>query len=179
MVRIGLPLAGLHPEQPDPRLAEILADSVRMQVEQHQLLDYQVALVDHGTPAKAVNVVRNAVAQQLGCATRSHSLRMFYGASSRTRVCFQRAIVGAVGESARTKEARALVLAMFFLLPGRHAGVDGDVAQICDAMQLTCAVHRTELMAMHSKLIEILEERFRRLLAYRKILKQRSNAYGH
>ena len=65
VVRIGLPLAGLDPEQPDPRLAEILADSVRMQVEQHQLLDYQVALVDHGTPAKAVNVVRNAVAQQL------------------------------------------------------------------------------------------------------------------
>ena len=36
-----------------------------MQVERHQLQNYQVALVDHGTPAEAVNCVRNAVAQQL------------------------------------------------------------------------------------------------------------------
>ena len=59
VVHIAPPLAGTHPDQPDVRLAEILADGVRMQVGAHQLEHYHVALIDHGTPAKAVNLVRN------------------------------------------------------------------------------------------------------------------------
>ena len=161
VVRIGQPLAGLHPGQPDPRLAEILADSVRIQVEQHQLLDYQIALVDHGTPAKAVNIVRNSVAQQLA----ERLDRTVFACSMERRpgseYAFNEPLLEQLASQPEVREARALVLAMFFLLPGRHAGVDGDVAQICDAMKLSCPVHRTELMAMHPKLIEILEERFR------------------
>lgn len=161
VVRIAPPLAGVHPEKPDPRLAEILADSVRIQVERHHLCEYQVALVDHGTPAKAVNVVRNAVAQQLAerldCTVLACSMERRPG----PEYAFNEPLLEQLVSQPELREARALVLAMLFLLPGRHAGVDGDVAQICDAMQLNCAVHRTELMAMHSKLIEILEERFR------------------
>lgn len=158
-VRIAPPLAGPHPEKPDLRLAEILADSVRKQVELNQLADYQVALVDHGTPARAVNVVRNAVAHQLADRLGRKVLACSMERRPGPTYAFNEPLLEQLASQPEIKTARALVLAMFFLLPGRHAGADGDVAQICDAMQLSVPVQRTELMATHFKLIDILQER--------------------
>lgn len=159
-LRVAPPLAGLHPDHPDPRLAEILADTVRMQVKRHQLQNYQVALVDHGTPAEAVNCVRNAVAQQLSSLldrqVQACSMERRPGAA----YAFNEPLLENLAKQPKMMESHAIVLAMFFLLPGRHAGANGDVAQICEAMQMSSIIYRSELMASHPKLIDILQDRF-------------------
>jgi len=55
-------LAGVDVAAPDLRLAEMLADHVRLTMQAAGLSHPRVALVDHGTPAEVVNQVRNAVA---------------------------------------------------------------------------------------------------------------------
>lgn len=159
-VRMAPPLAGLSPEQPDPRLAEILADSVRMQVQSRQLQDYQVALVDHGTPARAVNFVRNAVARQLAELLDRNVLACSMERRPGDEYAFNEPLLEQLHTQPQMERARAIILAMFFLLPGRHAGANGDVAEICDAMELAVPVYRTELMGMHPKLMDILQDRF-------------------
>ena len=61
-VRVADALAGSDPDNPDPRLARMLADQVKALGPDRET---RVALVDHGTPAQPVNRVRNAVARQL------------------------------------------------------------------------------------------------------------------
>ena len=60
-----------------------------------------------------------------------------------------------------------LVLAMFFLLPGRHAGAGGDVAEICqgllDAGQFR-RIRQTPLLGSHLKIVEILNDRLAAVL---------------
>ena len=46
-------------------LTGILQERVQQLVEQHQLKEYRIAVVDHGSPRKEVTEVRNAVAIQL------------------------------------------------------------------------------------------------------------------
>ena len=159
-VHVAPPLAGVHSGDPDPRLAEILADGVRIQVERHQLRNYQVALVDHGTPAEAVNSVRNAVAQQLSALLDRQVLPCSMERRPGDAYAFNEPLLENLASQPEMMEAHAIVLAMFFLLPGRHAGADGDVAQICEAMGMSSAIHRSELMASHPTLIDILQDRF-------------------
>ena len=57
---------------------------------------------------------------------------------------------------------RSLLIAMFFLLPGRHAGPDGDVAEIAAELlqsQGLESIARTELMGTHPLILEILNDR--------------------
>ena len=61
-----------------------------------------------------------------------------------------------------------LILAMFFLLPGRHAGEGGDVAEICDGLISEGAfeqIQNTPLLGEHPMLLEILEDRLRDTLS--------------
>ena len=58
-------LAGAALDQPDERLAQILAAHVRDTLTTARAAQPRVALVDHGTPVETVNQVRNAVARQL------------------------------------------------------------------------------------------------------------------
>ena len=60
-----------------------------------------------------------------------------------------------------------LIVAMFFLLPGRHAGADGDVAQICSKLLQRAAfrsIQQTPLVGKHPLLIEILADRLNEAL---------------
>ena len=55
-----------------------------------------------------------------------------------------------------------VIAAMLFLSPGRHAGPEGDVAQICRAAEATrpgLRVTMTELLGGHPALIELLAKR--------------------
>ena len=57
---------------------------------------------------------------------------------------------------------------MFFLLPGRHAGEGGDVAEICDGLISEGAfelIQNTPLLGEHPMLLEILEDRLRDALS--------------
>ena len=65
-------------------------------------------------------------------------------------------------ELAGESSVRPVVLSMLFLSPGRHAGKDGDIEQICAA---ACKRHPglevriTPLVGEHPLLIEILLDR--------------------
>ncbi len=57
---------------------------------------------------------------------------------------------------------RDVVVAPLFLSPGRHAGADGDVAQICARVRRALRCHLTELVGTHPLAIEALAARLAR-----------------
>ncbi|MEM6910883.1 MAG: CbiX/SirB N-terminal domain-containing protein [Verrucomicrobiota bacterium] len=156
---IAEPLAGMDVENPDPRLARMLADHVRAQLENSP--DAQVSLIDHGTPIEPVNRLRNAVArqlaQELGQTVQPCSMERRDG----PEYAFNEPLLEHLGEI-EGFSARTLILAMFFLLPGRHAGAGGDVAEIAEGVidqGIFHEVKMTPLLGEHPLLLEILEER--------------------
>jgi sirohydrochlorin ferrochelatase len=123
-----------------------------------------VAVVDHGSPEPKVTVLRDAVAarlrERLGSAVRAVapcSMERREG----DEYAFADPLLAALLE--REPFDRGVVIAaMLFLSPGRHAGPDGDVAQICRAAEAAhpeLRVTMTDLLGGHPALIELLAER--------------------
>jgi len=163
-------LAGVDVAAPDMRLAEMLADHVRLTMQAAGLSHPRVALVDHGTPAEVVNQVRNAVADQLALLLQTEVAAVVACSMERREGIeydFNEPLLERVGQLDGWAAAEVIV-ALFFLLPGRHAGAGGDVAEICDGLiaqhTLRSAV-RTPLLGEHPRLIDILADRLRAALA--------------
>ena len=164
-VRIASVLAGDNFDEPDPRLAQMLADQIRALQPSPRT---KVALVDHGTPIIEVNRVRNAVGRQLASALDASvvvpcSMERREGEA----YAFNDPLLEKLGEVDDFAGGR-LILAMFFLLPGRHAGDGGDVAEICDGLISDGAfeqIQNTPLLGEHPMLLEILEDRLRDALS--------------
>ena len=157
-------LAGANVDLPDSRLAEMLASHVRQAMQDACLKTPRVALVDHGTPAEVVNRVRNSVARQLA--------ELLEGEVAVVEPCSMERREGAAYDFNEPLLERVdqldgwsgsdVVVALFFLLPGRHAGSAGDVAQICDALLERRGVRsavRTPLLCEHPLLIDLLADR--------------------
>ena len=130
-VRIAAPVGGSV--ECDPRVVDLLEENVRRLLPAGQRP--AVALVDHGSPARAVTVLRDAVAA--GLHTRlGDAVRAVRPASMERRAgpdyAFADPLLGDLLDQPGFDEGTVIV-AMFFLLPGRHAGPSGDVAQICAA----------------------------------------------
>lgn len=171
-MKIAPVLAGEDLGAPDPRLARMLADHVRQaqcwQVRAFRpIAETKVALVDHGTPIIEVNRVRNAVARQLSSEL---GLSMVQPCSMERREGEAYAFNDPLLENLDSIEAMAggrLILAMFFLLPGRHAGEGGDVAEIYEGLIKAGVfeqIESTPLLGEHPLLLEILEDRLRSVL---------------
>ena len=164
-VRIASVLAGDNFDAPDPRLAQMLADQIRALQPSPRT---KVALVDHGTPIIEVNRVRNAVGRQLASALDASvvvpcSMERREGEA----YAFNDPLLEKLGEVDDFAGGR-LILAMFFLLPGRHAGDGGGVAEICDGLISDGAfeqIQNTPLLGEHPMLLEILEDRLRDALS--------------
>ncbi len=162
-VLIADPLVGKDVMAPDPRLAEILADHVRATMAAQQLLRPVVALVDHGTPVPAVNQVRNAVAAQLSARLGEAVTQVIASSMERREgpaYAFNEPLLENVG--AAVAPGSVCIVALFFLLPGRHAGAGGDVAEICEGLierAVFTEVYTTPLLGEHPLLLEILEDR--------------------
>ena len=163
-VFVADPVCGSRVDQPDKRLAEILRDHVLSASVQENGASISVALVDHGTPAPEVNRLRNAVAADLGILLRDRSISVT-AASMERREGVEYAFNEPLLENLNSRMAgmtQILVVAMFFLLPGRHAGDGGDVAEICEELvsrRVFSNVRTTSLIAEHPLLLEILSDR--------------------
>ena len=164
-VRIAPVLAGEDFDAPDPRLAQMLADQIRALQPSQSM---KVALVDHGTPIIEVNRVRNAVARQLASELGAPvvlpcSMERREGGA----YAFNDPLLEKLG-SVEDFAGGHLVLAMFFLLPGRHAGEGGDVAEICEGLIAEGTfeqIQNTPLLGEHPMLLEILEDRLRETIS--------------
>ncbi len=156
----------------DGRLAEILAGQVQRILAAMERGSapgpepMRVALVDHGSPVRAVAEVRDQLAAQVG--TR-------LGAAFKVAPCSMERRPGAAYDFCEPLLAGLLrqpgwnsgpvVVAMQFLLPGRHAGPEGDVAKICREAEIASGgalrTAMTGLVAEHPLLVEILVDRWR------------------
>jgi len=122
--------------------------------------------VDHGSPAQAVTAVRNELAGQLAG---------LLGPAYTVAPCSMERREGAAYDFCEPLLAGLLrqpgwhagegTVAMQFLLPGRHAGPDGDVAEICRAAETasdgTLHTAMTALVGTHPLLVDILADRWR------------------
>jgi sirohydrochlorin ferrochelatase len=164
-VRIASVLAGEDFDAPDPRLAQMLADQIRALQPSQSM---KVALVDHGTPIIEVNRVRNAVARQLASELGAPvvlpcSMERREGGA----YAFNDPLLEKLG-SVEDFAGGQLVLAMFFLLPGRHAGEGGDVDEICEGLIAEGTfeqIQNTPLLGEHPMLLEVLEDRLRETIS--------------
>lgn len=172
-VSIADPLVGSDVDYPDPRLASIAVDHIAQIVDTQPSTRFNVAFVDHGTPHKPVNRLRNAVAQQVAaqCKDKLSSIKQIIACSMERRegeeYAFNEPLLENLGK--RFEKNQHWIVALFFLLPGRHAGEGGDIAEICQTLvaqthisSLTC----TPLMVEHPLLIEILADRYHTVARY-------------
>ena len=151
-------LLGKSVDQPDGRLIQMLADNVRAADPEGTM---QVALVDHGTPAPEVNRLRNTVARDLAKLLGYEVIACSMERRSGAEYDFNEPLLEHLPTVANLKGGR-LLAAMFFLLPGRHAGAGGDVAQIGAELVKSGAYEAvvcTALLGRHPLLVDLLAER--------------------
>ena len=146
----------------DGRLAQILADNVAPHLAAGPA---RVALADHGSPVAEVTAVRNELAQQLADRLGSRALAVAPCSMERRAGAdydFNDPLLAALLDTPPWSDGRVIV-ALQFLLPGRHAGPDGDVAQLCRQAEAKHPPLRTQLTGLvgaHPLLLEILADRW-------------------
>ena len=145
----------------DKRLAEIMVDHVR-----GQLLCGErprVAIVDHGSPNAEVTAVRNAVAaevkEMLGdavVAVEPCSMERREG----SEFDFNDPLLASLLTKSEWRTS-SVIAALLFIAPGRHAGPNGDVAQICRTSQAgeSTKIMLTPVLGQHPLLLDILVDR--------------------
>ena len=164
---LNVKLAPVLFQKDDDRLARIMADQVRAVLRENTR---RVVLVDHGSPVRAVTAVRDQLAAQL---------QGLLGTNFQVGAASMERREGPEYDFCDPMLANLLlkpewnsgdvIAAMQFILPGRHAGPGGDVADICTEAENASGgklrVHLTGLVAEHPLLVQILADRWRRGIA--------------
>ncbi len=159
----------------DARLAQILAENVRVELAAMSRASslppaaaepVRVALVDHGSPVAAVTAVRNELASQLAGLLGSDVAAVAPCSMERRPEPAYDFTAPLLADLLGTPpwSAGPVIVAMQFLLPGRHAGPAGDVAEICrraEASQPALRTRMTGLVGSHPLLVEVLADRER------------------
>ncbi len=163
-VVVADPVCGASVREPDKRLSIILRDQVDAAGIPSAGLPPAVALVDHGTPAPEVNLLRNAVAADLEVLLEGRYAGVTAASMERRdgpEYAFNEPLLERL-HSRMPGMAEDLVVAMFFLLPGRHAGEGGDVVEICRGLEASGSFKRVVLSGLageHPLLLDILKDR--------------------
>lgn len=158
LFRLAAPLYAAN----DNRLAAIVAEQVQREIAGRA--GVRVAIVDHGSPNRAVIDVRNRVADEV---------RVLLGTSAvQVTACSMERRAGAEFDFNEPMLATLfnqpewqrgdVVLGMLFIGPGRHAGPGGDVEAICRTARGERgmdSVRISRLVGEHPRLIEILADR--------------------
>jgi hypothetical protein len=163
-VRIAEPLVDLENPQNDD-VAQILADLVRIKISENQLKRPSVALVDHGTPRKKVNDVRNFIANQLKNIL-SHEVSIVEPSSMESRPEPEYEFNQPLLENLLGSDGFCgnVILSMLFISPGRHAGEGGDIHMICldsEAKNNDLKTYMSGLLSQHDGIVKILDARLR------------------
>lgn len=147
----------------ETRLGEILAEHVR--AESSPTEKVRVAVVDHGSPSRGVTAVRDAVAAQVRKRLGGDVAEVAACSMERRpgdEFAFNEPLLERLLVQEEWREG-PLVVALLFIAPGKHAGPDGDVAEIVKRARggKMDGVRLTRTMGAHPLLVEILAERVR------------------
>ncbi len=149
----------------DTLVAEVLADLVRKKRDEEGLIKPAVTLVDHGTPRKFVNDVRNFLGMQLQTLLKDDFGAVEVSSMERREgeeYAFNEPLLeNLLGSPGFEKE---VILSMLFISPGRHAGPGGDIAEICEEAEKEkpgLKTYMSDLFATHEAVIPLLATRFR------------------
>jgi len=154
----------------DQRVAAMLVERVRETAVENKFRQPAVAVVDHGTPQRAVNVVRELVAVQVRELLGDFARRVAACSMERRpgmEFDFNEPMLETLLHSNEFSAGEVMV-ARLFLQPGRHAGPGGDIEQICAAASVRhpgMKIALTEPLGSHPGLIPILVERLKEGLA--------------
>eukprot|EP00440_Ansanella_granifera_P017391 gb/GFBE01018889.1/.p1 GENE.gb/GFBE01018889.1/~~gb/GFBE01018889.1/.p1 ORF type:complete len:209 (+),score=38.22 gb/GFBE01018889.1/:1-627(+) len=155
----------------DDRVARILLERIKEAMKKHGLSSPAILVVDHGSPTAAVARCRDQVTSQLSAliaADAQDSLRprAVVGCCMERRdgpeYDFNGRLLEQVLEEQSVFQQGDVIVALMFLQPGRHAGPNGDVAQIINkATEGGCKANvvMTEVIGAHDLLVEVLTER--------------------
>ena len=151
-------------DKEDFSVSNIIAEFVVDKILSEKLVKPYVTLVDHGTPLKEVNNVRNHITNQLKILlsdkvsdVKASSMERRDGKQYEFNEPLLENILGS------GNFIKNVILAMLFISPGRHAGKDGDIDQICAIAEKECATlktYKSELFAEHPDVIKILKKRY-------------------
>ena len=146
----------------EDRLARILAELVRERLGGEKP---RVAVVDHGSPSRAVTAVRDVVADQVR-ALLGDAVIEVAACSMERREGEEFSFNEPLLESLLAREGwreGPVIVALLFIAPGKHAGPEGDVAQIVKRARggTDEGVRFTRVMGTHPLLVEILADRVR------------------
>lgn len=149
----------------EPRLADILLDHVLCAGVSLDAGDNHIVVVDHGSPLAQVNEVRRWVVDDLRQRLPVH-IRVDQAVMERrdgAQYDFNGELLADVLDRLAASGQRVSVaVVLLFLLPGRHAGPDGDITGICaDAItgHPGLEVALSPLVGDHPLLVDILRDR--------------------
>lgn len=144
-------------------LAGIVVRRVRETIAASRLTQPALVVVDHGGPSSASAALRDSLADEVGGLLGSE-----IGAITPASMEGIHPPLLASQLATTTFGGSDVVVAPLFLSPGRHAGPDGDIAQICRAaegLRPTLRCHVTGLVGTHPAAVEPLALALRETLA--------------
>ena len=145
-------------------LAEILHDRVMEVVDSHVAVPEKVVMVDHGTPVAEVNMVRRAVAKQLGeCLSKSSFVVQECSMERRDgrEFDFNEPLLEDLLQEPEFGDG--VIVSPLFFSKGRHAGPGGDIDSICTASP-THPLFFANPIGLHPNLVKLLVQRFHEAL---------------
>ncbi|CAH0492568.1 unnamed protein product [Peronospora farinosa] len=157
----------------DTRVAQILLERILAVVDLKTVTDdVNVLVVDHGTPNRDVNEARELVAQALrGLLQRYEHVKLVDTACMERREGAEYDFNDPLLAQALdyyTVKTGIVVCAIMFLSNGRHAGEKGDIEEIIEDVRARhpgVDVCVTEALGTHELLSEIMQDRYRTVLA--------------
>jgi len=153
----------------EPILTDIIIQHIQQTASEHNFPLKNIVLVDHGSPVPRVTEVRKHLAQSVQLLL-TDEVQLEQAVMERREgreYDFNGDLLEDwLSEKAKQGESDALVIMMFFL-PGRHAGNNGDVVEICEGVMHKYPgfkVAISPLIGEHPLFIKIIEQRLHRLL---------------
>jgi len=148
----------------DVRLAEIIFANIQSVASEQSLSLDNIVLVDHGSPSPEITAVRNGVAKQVQAKLEGDVI--LEQAVMERRAGKQYDFNGELLENWLNNKAdkgeTSAIVALLFSLPGRHAGIGGDIETICESVMQhypNFKIGVSPLVGEHPLLLEILADR--------------------
>ncbi|GAB5560098.1 MAG: hypothetical protein SynsKO_17450 [Synoicihabitans sp.] len=144
-------------------IADALCDEINRVYSEHTLETPTVIVTDHGTPLPSVSAVRNRVGEAL---SRRSNLPVRVASMERregSAFDFNEPLLETALKEIFNAGCGDVVVALQFLFSGRHAGPDGDVAEICQRVSSNHDDVRTWMtnpIGESPQILKLLERRF-------------------